>query len=147
MKFKTTLFQTGNNTGIVVPPEVIEAMGAGKKPAVHILLNGSYEYRSTVAVMGGEYMIPFSSDHRKKSGLQGGDALDVELTLDTAPREVEVPPALAAALADDPVAKAAFDKLSNSKKKVHTLSVESAKTDETRDRRVAKAIESLKAGG
>ncbi len=146
MKFKTTLFLSGNNTGIVVPPEVIEAFGAGKKPPVHIVLNGVYEYRSTVAVMGGEYMIPFSSDHRKKSGLEGGDSIEVDLTLDTAPREVEVPPALAAALAEDPAAKEAFDKLSNSKKKVHTLSVESAKTDETRERRVAKAIESLKSG-
>lgn len=145
MKFKTTLFLSGNNTGIVVPPDVIEALGAGKKPPVSIVLNGTYSYKSTVAVMGGKFMIPFSSDHRKKSGLEGGDSIDVELTLDTAPREVDVPPALAAALAEDPAAKDAFDKLSNSKKKVHTLSVESAKTDETRDRRVAKALEALKA--
>jgi hypothetical protein len=146
MKFKTTLLLSGNNTGIKVPPEVIEKLGAGKKPPVALTLNGSYSYRSTVAVMGGDFMIPFSSDHRAKSGLKGGDKLDVELTLDAAPREVEVPPALAAALAKDKTAKAAFEALSNSKKKVHTLSVEGAKTDETRDRRVAKAIAELKAG-
>jgi hypothetical protein len=144
MKFRTTLHQSGNNTGIKVPAEVIETLGAGKKPPVSVALNGTYSYRSTVAVKGGDYMIPFSSEHRAKSGIKGGDKIEVDLTIDTAPREVDVPPALAAALARDKAAKAAFDALSNSRKKVHTLSVESAKTDETRERRVAKAIAELK---
>jgi uncharacterized protein YdeI (YjbR/CyaY-like superfamily) len=96
--------------------------------------------------MAGEYWVGFSSDHRQKSGIKGGDKIEVELTLDTAPRVVDVPEALARALANDNAAKAAFDKLSNSRKKVHTLAVDGAKTEETRDRRVAKAIETLKAG-
>jgi hypothetical protein len=144
MKFKTILKKVGNNTGVLVPPEVIGKLGAGKKPAVNVTLDGRYSYRSTVASMGGEYLISFSADHRAKSGYVGGEKIDVELTVDTAPRDVEVPPALAAALARDKAAKAAFDALSNSKKKLHTLSVEGAKTDETRERRVAKAIAELK---
>lgn len=146
MKFATTLFQTGNNTGIKVPPEIIEGLGAGKKPPVAITLNGSYSYRSTVAVMGGAFLIPFSAEHRTKSGLAGGDVIEVDLTLDSAPREVALPPALAAALAEDTAAKAAFEALSPSRKKAHALSVEGARTDETRERRVAKAIEAAKSG-
>jgi hypothetical protein len=90
MRFTTTLSLTGKNTGIEVPPEVIEALGAGKKPAVNVTVNG-YEYRSTVGVMGGKHLIPFSADRRAETGLAGGDAIDVELTVDTAPRTVELP--------------------------------------------------------
>ena len=145
MRFRTTLLQMGNNVGIEVPQHVIDALGAGKKPAVTVDINGTYGYRSTVAVMGGKYLISFSSAHRAASGFSGGDDVEVTLELDTAPRIVEVPEALAAALALNPRAQEAFDKLSNSKKQLHTLPVAEAKTDETRDRRVAKSIEALSA--
>lgn len=126
--------QVGNNTGIEVPAEVIEAFGAGRKPPVVVNVNG-YEYRSTVAVMGGRFMIPFSSDKRAATGIGGGDAIVVDLEVDTAPRTVEVPDDLAAAL-EAGGARAAFDGLSPSARKAHVTSVESAKAAETRQRRV-----------
>ena len=87
----------GNNTGIEVPEDVVTALGAGKRPAVVVNVNG-FEYRSTVAVMGGKYLLPFSAERRRESGISGGDPIDVELTPDTAPRTVEVPEDLHAAL-------------------------------------------------
>ncbi|MFX8246680.1 DUF1905 domain-containing protein, partial [Acinetobacter baumannii] len=80
--------QFGNNTGIEVPPAVLEALGGGKRPAVVVSVNG-YEYRSTVGVMQGLFLVPFSSDKRAATGIGGGDAITVELALDTAPREVK----------------------------------------------------------
>ena len=107
MRFETTMLLTGNNTGIEVPPDVIEALGAGRKPAVTVTVNG-YEYRSTVAVMGGRHLIPFSSDKRAATGIQGGDPIVVDLEVDTAPRTVEVPDDLGAALDATPGARPAF---------------------------------------
>jgi hypothetical protein len=146
MKFKTTLIQTGKtSTGIMIPPAIVEGLGAGKKPPVNVTLNGTYTYRNTVAVMGGDYWVGVAAEHREKSGVKGGDKIEVELALDTAPREITVPEDLAAALAKDKVARAAFDKLSYSHKRQHVLAIEGAKAADTRARRVGKAIEMLKA--
>src|ERR1700710_1915867 len=87
VKFSTTMFQDGNNTGVEVPADVVAALGAGKRPAVVVNVNG-YEYRSTVAPMGGRFLLPFSAARRQESGIKGGDAIDVELSLDKAPRTV-----------------------------------------------------------
>ena len=144
MHFSTTMSQMGNNTGIEVPPEVIDSLGGGKRPAVTVTVNG-YTYRSTAAVMGGRHLIPFSSDKRADTGISGGDAIEVDIELDTEPRPVEVPDDLAAALAAVPTAKEAYDRLSPSAKKAHVTSVESAKTDETRQRRVEAAVAKLAA--
>lgn len=145
--FRTTLLQEGKTaTGIRVPMEAVEALGAGLRPPVVVRVNG-YQYRSTVMTYGGDTpMLPFASEHRAASGIKAGDEIEVALELDTAPREVEVPEDLAAALAADPVAKAFFDGLSNSNKKVHTLSVADAKTPETRARRIEKSIALLREG-
>jgi hypothetical protein len=113
VKFNTTLLQTGNNTGIDVPDEVVAALGSGKKPAVTVRIGG-YSYRSTIAVMGGRNLIALSADRRKETGLKGGDPIEVELELDTAPRQVLVPNDLAAELAAALGAKASFDELSYS---------------------------------
>lgn len=145
MKYKTTILQIGNNTGIEVPQEVIDGLGAGKKPAVVITI-GSYSYRSSVAVMGGKYLISLSADRRAESGLKGGDAIEVELELDTVPREVTVPDDLSAAMAGDAAAKAFFETLSYSNKLRHVLSITDAKTPETRAKRVDKAMEALRSG-
>ncbi|MET7869099.1 YdeI/OmpD-associated family protein [Streptomyces cyaneofuscatus] len=142
MKFRTTMFLSGNNTGIEVPEDVVEALGAGKRPPVNVTVNG-YAYRSTIAPMGGRFLIPFSSDKREETGIAGGDAIEVELTLDTAPRTVEPPADLAAALAAAPGAAEAFAALSPSRQKAHVTSVEGAKTDATRERRIAKAVAEL----
>jgi len=142
MKFSTTMFQMGNNTGIEVPADVVAALGAGKRPPVVVNVNG-YEYRSTVAPMGGKYLLPFSADRRTESGIKGGDAIDVELTLDTAPRTVEIPEDLQAALDASPTAAVAWQKLSYTHRKEHVRSVLDAKKAETRTRRIAAVIATL----
>ena len=146
MRFRTTILQSGKtSTGIEVPAEVVDALGAGKRPPVTVTLNG-YTYRSSIAVMGGAYMVGVSSDVRAAAGVQGGDELDVDIALDTAPREVAVPDDLRAALDAEPAARETFEKLSNSNKSWHVLQVEGAKTDETRQRRIAKSVATLKEG-
>lgn len=144
MIFQSTLFQAEGRpvTGIVVPPEVIESLGGGKKPPVKLTVNG-YTYRSTVAVMGGKFMVAFSSEHRAASGIQGGDAIEVDIVLDDAPRTVEVPEDFAAALAAAG-AREAFDKLAFSHRKEHVRSIEEAKTADTRTRRLEKAVATIK---
>lgn len=147
VRFRAVLsLENKNATGIHVPVSAVEALGAGRRPAVLATVNG-YQYRATV--MGydpADPLMPFSAEHRAASGLKAGDEVEVELVLDTAPREVEVPEDLAAALDADPIAKAFFEGLSNSNKRVHTLSVEGAKSAETRARRVAKSIALLREG-
>ncbi len=142
MRFDTTLLQSGNNTGIEVPPEVIEALGGGKRPPVALTVNG-YAYRSTVAVMGGKFMGGFNSEHRAASGLKGGEPITVEIALDTAPREVAVPEDFAQAL-EAAGLRAAFDKLAYSHRKEHVRAIDEAKAADTRARRIEKAIEKLK---
>jgi hypothetical protein len=144
MRFRATLQLEGRTaTGLRVPPEVVEALGGGKRPPVTVTING-YSYRNTIAVYGDVYMLGVSAEHRAAAGVSAGDELDVELQLDTAPREVEVPEDLAAALAGEPEARAFYDGLSYSNRRWYVLSVEGAKTAETRQRRVAKAVEMLR---
>ena len=146
MRFRTTILQGGKTaTGIQVPEEVVEALGAGKRPAVKVTING-YTYRNTVAVMGGVSMVGVSAEHRAGAGVAGGDEVEVEIQLDAAPREVTVPADLAAALDAEPEARRRFDGLSYSNKSWHVLQVESAKTDETRQRRIAKSVDMLRQG-
>ncbi|WP_166906588.1 YdeI/OmpD-associated family protein [Mycobacterium sp. DL440] len=142
MKFSTTMFQDGNNTGIEVPAHVVEALQAGKRPAVVVDVNG-YRYRSTIAPMGGKFLIPFSAERRNESGIGGGDAIDVDLTVDIEPRTVEVPDDLRAALAGSAGAAAKWERLSYSKQKAHVTAVQGAKAAETRSRRIAKVIAEL----
>lgn len=143
--FDTTVAAAGNNTGIVVPDEVIERLGAGRRPAVLVNVNG-YEYRNTVAVMGGKHMIGISAAIRKETGLKGGDPITVRLSVATSPREVHVPDDFAAALAADAAAADFFATLSNSVQRYHVDNINGAKTDETRQRRIAKAISLFRAG-
>jgi uncharacterized protein YdeI (YjbR/CyaY-like superfamily) len=146
MRFRTTIVQSGKTTtGIQVPDEVMEALAAGKRPAVKVTVNG-YSYRSTVASMGGAAMISLSAEHRAGAGVAGGDEVEVDLELDTAPRQVDVPPDLAAALDAEPAARRTFDGLSYSNQSWHVLQVTGAKTDETRQRRIARSVETLKQG-
>jgi hypothetical protein len=146
MRFRTTIVQSGKNTtGIQVPDEVVESLGSGKRPAVRVTVNG-YSYRSTVASMGGVFMVSLSAEHRAGAGVGGGDEVEVDLELDSAPREVTVPPELVAALDAEPAARATFDGLSYSNKSWHVLQVTGAKTEETRQRRIARSVEALKQG-
>ena len=146
MRFRTTILQSGKTaTGIEVPDEVMEALGSGKRPAVTVTLNG-YSYRSTVATVAGRSMVGVSAEHRAGAGVAGGDEVEVDLELDTAPREVAVPDELAAALDAEPAARATFDGLSYSNKSWHVLQVTGAKTDDTRQRRIARSVETLRQG-
>lgn len=134
MRFTTTLEQSGKTaTGFRVPPDVVEALGKGKRPPVVVTLNG-YAYRNTVAVFGDVYMIGVSAEHRAAAGVKAGDVLEVDLVLDTAPRVVDVPPDFSAAL------------VSYSNQSWHVLSIDGAKTDETRQRRIEKSIAALRDG-
>jgi hypothetical protein len=137
--FDTTVAASGNNTGIEVPAEAIERLAAGKRPPVLVNVNG-YEYRNTVAVMGGKHMISISAAVRKATGLAGGDPIRVTLTVAASPREVNVPDDFAAALAADERARAFFGKLSSSLQRYHVDNINAAKSPETRQRRIGKAV-------
>jgi Bacteriocin-protection, YdeI or OmpD-Associated/Domain of unknown function (DUF1905) len=146
MKFRTTIVQSGKTaTGIVVPQDVMDALGAGRKPPVRVTID-TYTYRSTVATVDGNPMVGLSAENRAAAGVAGGDEVEVDIVLDTEKREVAVPDELAAALDAEPRARATFDALSNSNKSWHVLQVTGAKTDETRQRRIAKSVATLAEG-
>ena len=146
MRFQATILQSGTAaTGIQIPDEVIAALGAGKKPSVTMNVNG-HTYRSTVATVDGKFMVGFSVEHRDASGLGGGDEVDVQIEVDMEPRTVELPADFQAALDAEPRASQTFDKLSNSNRGYHVTLVTSAKTDETRQRRIEKSISALREG-
>jgi len=144
MRFHTTLMQSGKTaTGLQVPSEVVEQLGSGKRPAVSVTLRG-HTYRSSIAPMGGVYMLPVSAEIRGIAGLVGGDPVDVEVELDTTPREVALPPDLAAALDAEPVAMSFFQSLSYSNKRRIVLGIEQVKTAETRQRRIVQSVQALR---
>lgn len=146
MKIRALLEQNGKTAvGFAVPEDVVLALGKGKRPPVTVTLNG-YTYRNTVAPMGGRYLIGVSAAHRAAAGVAGGETHDIELVLDNAPRQVELPADLAAALDDDAAARETFDALSASNKGWHVSSIEGAKSAETRTRRIEKSIAALREG-
>ena len=145
MRFHATIALHGKSaTGIEVPADVVAALGQGKRPKVTVTING-YSYPSSIGVMGGLSLIPVSADVRAKAGIAAGDEVDVDVVPDTAPRTVEVPADLAAALASVPAARQAFGELSYSGQQRYVLGIEQAKTPETRQRRVEKAVAELSA--
>jgi hypothetical protein len=146
VRFRTTIQRTGRTAmGFEVPPDAVAGLGAGKRPPVTVTING-YTYRNTIAVMGGAYMIGVSAEHRGPAKVAGGEEVDVELALDTAPRAVTVPPELQTALDADDAAKATFDKLSYSNKSWHVLQVTGTNNPETRARRIGKSVAALREG-
>ena len=144
MQFRATLQLDGKTaTGIAVPNEIVGALGGGNRPRVRATL-GAYSYRTTVARMRGEFKFPVSAAIREQAGLTAGDEVDVRLELDDAPRVLDIPADLADALKADKFAEEAFSQLSYSNRKRHVLSVEGAKTPETRQRRLAKVLSGLR---
>jgi hypothetical protein len=143
--FETTVAVTGNNTGIVVPEEAIEQLAAGKRPPVLINLNG-YQYQSTVGVMGGKHMISISAAVRNATGLKGGDPIRVTLAVADTPQEVALPADFAAALAGDEQATVFFGRLSNSMQRYHIDNISAAKSADTRQRRIDRALDLFRAG-
>jgi bifunctional DNA-binding transcriptional regulator/antitoxin component of YhaV-PrlF toxin-antitoxin module len=146
MRFSTTVLLGGRTaTGLVVPPEVVDALGAGRKPAVTVTVGG-HTYRSTVAPRGGQFLVPLSAENRTAAGVAAGDTVEVDVELDTAPRVVEVPADLAAALDAAPDARRRFDAMSYSHQLQHVLAVDAAKTPATRERRVAAVVTAMHEG-
>ena len=146
MKFRATIELAGKTaTGIEVPAAVVTKLGSSKKPAVRVTIKG-YTYRSTVASMGGRFMLPISAEVREAAGVAARDKVDVDVELDMAPREVTVPPDFAHALNRDVAARRFFEGLAFSNKQRIVIAIASAKTPETRERRIAKAVSSLREG-
>jgi len=146
MNFRPSIELAGKTaTGIEVPAAVVAKLGTSKKPAVKVTIKG-YTYRSTVASIGGRFMLPISAQVREVTGVVADQKVDVDVELDTAPREVTVPSELTRALSHDAAAKRFFEGLSFSNKQRIVISIESAKTSETRARRIAKAVTSLRDG-
>lgn len=144
MRFRAELESTGNTTtGFEVPESVVTELGGGGRPKVAVTVNG-YEFRTSIARMGGRYLLGVSAERREAAGVAAGDVLDVDVVLDTAPRVIEVPDDLAAALAEEPEAQAFWNTLSYSKQQWHVLQVTGAKAADTRARRVAKSVAMLR---
>lgn len=144
MKFHSVVQLGGKTaTGIPVPEEVVTSLGSSKRPPVRVTING-HTYRSTLASRGGQFMLPISAENRASAGVAAGDEVEVDIELDTAPREVTVPPDLAEALEREVDAKRYFEGLSYSQKQRHVLPIEQAKTAETRQRRIDKALSMLR---
>ena len=146
MKFRATIELAGKTaTGIEVPTAVVAKLGSSKKPAVRVTIKG-YTYRSTVATMGGRFMLPISAQVREAAGVAARDKVDVDVELDTAPREVTVPADFSRALTREPAAKRFFEGLSFSNKQRIVIAIEAAKAPETRHRRIAKSVSALREG-
>jgi hypothetical protein len=147
MKFRTTLLQSGKSAvGIQVPDEVVTSLGAGKRPPVRVTING-YTYRNTIAVMGGAFMVGVSAEHREKAHVAGGDEVEVDIELDTQQRELALPDDFRHLLEAEPEAKHYFEGLSYSRKQALVLPIAQAKTAETRQRRIERALATLREGG
>ncbi|MDT4986336.1 MAG: hypothetical protein QOI74_430, partial [Micromonosporaceae bacterium] len=143
MRFRATVELGGKTaTGIEVPAAVVDGLGSGKRPPVRVTI-GTYTYRSTVAVMGGRFLLPVSAEVRRDAAVAAGDEIDVDVELDTAPREVSVPADLAAALDGQPDARRGFEALSYSNRRRYVLAIEDAKTAQTRQRRIARTVDEL----
>jgi len=144
MRFESVVELGGRAaTGIVVPNEVIAALGTSKRPPVAVTVNG-HTYRTTAARMGGRYLVPLSAEHREATGVAAGDRIVVDVEPDTVPREVELPADLAEAM--DEAARAAYDGLSYSHRKEWVRWVEEAKKPETRTARIEKTVTGLHEG-
>ena len=146
MRFRATVELGGKTaTGITVPAEIVAGLGPSRKPPVRVTI-GRHTYRTTVAPRGERFLIPLSAENRESAGVAAGDEVDVDIELDTEPRTVTVPADFAEALDGDADAKRFFDELSVSNRKWHVLSVEGAKSAETRQRRIAKSLDMLREG-
>jgi Domain of unknown function (DUF1905)/Bacteriocin-protection, YdeI or OmpD-Associated len=146
MEFRGTVELGGKTaTGIAVPDDVVAALGGGRRPAVTVTLGG-HSYRTTVARMGGRYLVPLNAANREAAGVRAGDEVHVAVELDTAPREVEVPEDLRVRLAVDTTAGQFFDQLSFTHRKEWVQWVTEAKTSGTRASRVDRTVEALREG-
>jgi len=146
MTFRTTIELGGKTaTGFAVPDDVVAALGAGKRPAVRVMV-GQHSYRTTIASMGGRFMIPLSAENRGAAGVTASDQVDIHIEPDTGPRDVAVPADLADALAHEQPAREFFEALAHTHRKEWARWIEDAKKPETRARRLTATLDALRAG-
>lgn len=142
MKFRATVIPSGNATAVEVPDDVMAALGPDARPPIAVTING-VTWRSRIALMRGQKLIGISAAHREAAGIAEGEEIELDVTLDIAPREVDEPGDLKSALDASPTARTAFDKLAFGLKAKHVRDIEAAKSDEVRARRIAKLVETL----
>lgn len=143
LRLSTVLEGRGPAAAILLTDEQVASLGAGKAFPV-VVSFGDRSIRLRLARMGGDNMIGFSKAARAEVGLEIGQDIDVVITVDTAERPIDIPPALAEALASDPALQQAFDALAPSKRKELARQVAEAKQDETRERRLEKIVAELR---
>jgi hypothetical protein len=146
IQFSSQLLARGPAAAVVLDDAQVAAVGEGAKRFPVVATVNGYTWRTSVARMGGEFLVGLSREVRSGAGVAAGDDVEVVLELDTAPREVEVPAALTVALAADPQAKAIFDGLAFTHRKEYARWIAEAKRDETRQRRVEQAVVMIKEG-
>lgn len=146
MKFRAKVIPSGNATAVVIPPNVVKALGSGPRPLIAVTVNG-HTWRSRVALMRGQCLVGISAANRAASGISEGDSVEVNLKLDTEPRVVRAPPDLAKALKDDPEASAVFDHLPFGLKRKHVTAIEEAKSPEVRKRRIVALVKRMRSDG
>ena len=146
MKIHALIKGTGKTSaGIEISPEVVAALGSSQKPPVRVTING-YTYRSSIASMGGKFMLGVSNEVRQNAGVAAGEEWDIDLELDTEPRAVVVPDDFQHALDHDKAAKQTFEALSYSNQRRLVIPIEAAKAAETRQRRIEKTVSRLHDG-
>ena len=133
----------GNTAGFVIPDSVVEELGGGRRPKVVVTI-GPHTWRSSIANMGGQFMLGVSMENRAAAGVSAGETLDVDIELDTAPRTVDVPEDLAAALAQSPALSQTWSTWSFTRQKEAARSLTEAKKPETRTRRLEKVLAELR---
>ena len=146
IRFRAQLQRRGPAAAVVLDETQVATVGEGAKRFPVVATVNGYTWRTSVARMGGEFLLGLSREVRDGAGVQAGDEAEVTIELDEAPREVEVPADLAAALAADPQAAASFEQMAFTHRKEYARWIAEAKRDETRQRRVAQAVEMIKAG-
>jgi len=145
MKFQARVIPSGNATAVEIPPQVMESIGPEARPLIVVTING-HSWRSRVALKHGKALVGINAANRAASGIAEGDLVEVNLESDTEPRVVDEPPDLAGALDADPEVRAAFDRLAYGLKRKHVTQIEESKSSETRQRRVARLVTSLRKG-
>ena len=146
LQLTATLQARGPAAAVILDDDQVATIGDGaKRFPVRATING-HTWRTTVTPMRGENMLGLNREVRTAAGVQAGDSVEVLIELDTEPREVEVPAALAQALAADADAKTAYEGMSFTHRKEYARWIEEAKREETRDKRVTEALERLRAG-
>jgi Bacteriocin-protection, YdeI or OmpD-Associated/Domain of unknown function (DUF1905) len=146
IRFKARLQPRGAAAAVVLDQSQVAEIGEGAKRYPVVATVNGYVWRTSVAVMGGEFLLGLNREVRRGAGVDSGDEVDVSIELDTAPREVEIPEVLAAALATDPEAATAFARMAFTHRKEFAQWVGGAKREETRQRRVGQALTMIRAG-